>query len=89
MYYFYILYNSTIDKFYIGQTSNLELRLNDHNKTTHKVKFTAKSKGMWSVVYKEPFKTRSEAMKREKYVKSWKSRKKIKELINFELLNKF
>ena len=31
MYYVYILYSLTSDKYYVGQTDNLELRLKFHN----------------------------------------------------------
>lgn len=34
MYYVYIIYSPLIDKFYIGQTQNLESRLSKH-KTKH------------------------------------------------------
>jgi predicted GIY-YIG superfamily endonuclease len=31
MYYVYILYSATADRYYTGQTENLELRLQSHN----------------------------------------------------------
>ena len=82
MFYLYILYNSSIDKYYIGQTSNLNKRIIDHNSTGHKVKYTKKQSGKWSLVYKEEFETRSEAITREKFLKGKKSRSYIKEVIN-------
>jgi putative endonuclease len=78
-FYVYILYSSFKDKFYIGFTSNLEVRLIRHNQ---------KSKGFtgntndWTLVYTETYDLKSEALAREKQIKSWKSRVKIKELIN-------
>ncbi len=74
----YILFSQTKNKFYIGFTSNLEERLKRHNQ---------KSKGFtgsindWNLVYVETFLTKEEAMKREKQIKSWKSKTKIIELI--------
>ena len=74
----YILYSSTKDKFYIGFTSDLEERIIRHNQ---------KSKGFtgntndWKIVYTETYTTKSEALSREKQIKSWKSKIKIQELI--------
>lgn len=81
MFYFYILYNPTIDKYYIGYTSNLEKRLIEHNKSSHKSKFTRNQPGSWSLVYFEEFVSKSLAMKREKEVKSWKNKIRVKELV--------
>jgi putative endonuclease len=79
-YYFYILYNPVIDKYYSGQTSNVENRLKFHNQK-HKVKYTGKQISAWQLVYTETYPTRSEAVLREKAVKSKKSRKYILKLI--------
>ena len=75
----YIIFSSTKNKFYIGYTSDLEERIIRHNQ---------KSKGFtgntndWKIVYIESFTTKSEAISREKQIKSWKSRNKIQELIS-------
>ncbi len=74
MYFFYILYSESIDKYYVGHTSNLEERLRKHN-TNHKG-FTGKTSD-WKIVYSEQFATKSEAFAREREVKAWKSRKRI------------
>jgi putative endonuclease len=42
--------------------------------------FTARAKD-WTMVYRESFETRKEALVREKTIKNWKSSIKIKELI--------
>jgi putative endonuclease len=75
----YILYSESLDKYYIGHTSNLEERLKKHN-NRHKG-FTGKN-GYWKVVYTEHYGSKSEAMKREREIKSWKSRVKIQKLIS-------
>ena len=73
MWTFYILYSSFLDKYYIGYTGDvLAERLRKHN-SNHKG-FTG-GKGDWRIVYNEPFQTKEEAIKREKQVKGWKSRK--------------
>jgi putative endonuclease len=78
-YYFYVLHSETLDKFYIGHTSNLEERLRKHN-SNHKG-FTGKVND-WEIVYLEGFSTKELAYERERKVKKWKSSKRIKELIS-------
>ena len=65
-------------KYYIGSTDNLDKRLVRHNKEYSKY---TKSKGPFRVAYKEEFETRSEAKKREYYIKSLKSKIVIEKLI--------
>ena len=77
-YYFYILYSSNLDKYYFGHTSNLDERLKKHN-TNHKG-FTGKADD-WNVVYTETYPTKELAYAREREIKKWKSRVRIKELI--------
>ncbi|OGG14360.1 hypothetical protein A2773_02890 [Candidatus Gottesmanbacteria bacterium RIFCSPHIGHO2_01_FULL_39_10] len=74
----YILQSLKDDKFYIGSTDNFDKRLNKHNKGYSRY---TKNRGPFKVVYKELFNTRSEAKKREYYLKSLKSRKAIIKLI--------
>ena len=79
MYTVYALYSQKFDKIYIGFTSNLEQRLNSHNHLAKKgwtIKFRP-----WKVIYTEEFKDKSEAMKREKQLKSAKGREFIRSLI--------
>ena len=69
-------YNS----YYIGHTGDqLEERLRKHN-SNHKG-YTGKT-GDWKLVYSEDFHTKEEAYKREREIKSWKSRKLIEKLIS-------
>jgi putative endonuclease len=82
MYCVYILYSSKAKKLYIGATSNLEQRVYYQNKS--RSPFT-KMKGPWYPVYSEEYKTRSEAMIREREIKSWKSSKKIIEELNINI----
>ena len=78
-YYLYILYSNKADKFYIGYTTNPEKRLFDHN--GGKNRFTRVYRP-WRLVYQESFNDKTEAIKREKQLKNWKSRKQIEKLIN-------
>ena len=79
MFYTYILYSSTADKYYIGFTANeLSERLRKHN--SHHKGFTGKFTD-WTIVHSEMFATKREAMLREKEIKAWKSKIKIYNLI--------
>ena len=42
MFYVYILYSQSADKFYVGQTSDVHKRLREHNNPLENSKFTAK-----------------------------------------------
>ncbi|MCK4339463.1 MAG: GIY-YIG nuclease family protein [Candidatus Cloacimonetes bacterium] len=79
MYYTYILYSKRKNKYYIGHTNNLSLRLERHN--SGKSRFT-KSGIPWIIVYYDEYETKSEAMRRENEIKKQKSRKYIINLID-------
>jgi putative endonuclease len=80
MFYTYIIFSAKLNKFYIGSTGDdLVARLRKHN-TNHKG-FTG-GKGDWEMKHFEIFHTKEEALKREKVIKSWKSRKLIERLIS-------
>jgi putative endonuclease len=82
MFYIYILQSESSGRFYIGHTNNLDRRLAEHNDPASKNSLTTKRfSGPWQLVHSEQFATRSEAMAREKQIKSWKSRAAIRDLI--------
>ncbi len=78
MFYTYILYSKSIDRFYIGISENPNERLKKHR---------AKNKGFtnqatdWEIVFQRSFESKSEALAFENQIKSWKSKIKIKKLI--------
>ena len=74
----YILFSESLNRYYVGSTSNLIERLRKHN-SNHKG-FTGKASD-WKVVYKELYNTHSKALSREKQIKCCKSRKMIERLI--------
>jgi putative endonuclease len=74
----YVLYSPSFNKIYIGYTINIEERLKSHNYLTTKG-YTIKYRA-WEVVYKECYK--SEALKREKQLKTAKGREFIWNKIN-------
>lgn len=79
MFYTYILYSSSKDKYYVGSTENPQERLKKHN---------SKNKGYtnqaqdWEIQFLKPFETKAEALLFEKKIKTWKSRIKTQKLIN-------
>ena len=82
MFYTYILQSEFSGMHYIGSTQDLLARVDQHNDSNNtKYKTTGRFKGPWKLVYYETFKTRSDAMKREKQIKSWKSKKAVEKLL--------
>ena len=71
MYYVYVIQSQTAGIRYVGQTQDLEQRLRTHNEPDPLgVRFTGKNPGPWVLIYHETHATRSEAMRREKWLKS-------------------
>ena len=84
MFWIYILKSESTDKLYIGQTANLEERLQKHNNNkVGKLIYTHKQKGPWKLIYSEQYNTRSDAMKRERFLKSGQGREWIHNNIVF------
>ena len=70
-YYVYMLKSKSVKPVtYVGFTSNLQKRINLHN-SGKGAKFTRGRK--WKLIYKEKFKSKSEAISREYYIKSNRS----------------
>ena len=80
--YVYAIYNRKADKFYIGQTKDLNQRLEYHNGTEFKKSYTSRFDGSWELVYKEECANREVALKREKQLKSFRGREFIKSHLN-------
>ncbi|MBZ5702731.1 MAG: GIY-YIG nuclease family protein [Acidobacteriia bacterium] len=75
----YILQSETTKRYYIGQTQDWQDRLAYHNANYSKA---LKNRGPWQLVYREEYGTRSEAMRRERQLKSWKDRAMIERLVS-------
>ena len=74
----YILYSTSIDKYYVGYTNDIVRRLLEHNRI--KGKYT--DKGIpWELVYKESYADKVSAENREIEIKRKKSRKYIESLL--------
>jgi len=83
MFYAYVLQSLKTGKIYIGQTQDINKRIKRHNQElkTKPTAYTKRNQGSWKLVYKESFKTREEAIKRERELKSFQGRKFIKDKI--------
>jgi putative endonuclease len=77
MAYVYILKSIGFAKTYVGSTSDLVVRLDEHNNGLST--YTKRYKP-WKIVYSENFGTLHEARLREKYFKSAAGRRYIKKL---------
>jgi putative endonuclease len=77
---FYILYSATLDRYYIGHTTEpMAERLRKHL-SNHK-SWTARAKD-WEVKHREEWPDKSSAYRRELEVKGWKKRDRIEALIS-------
>ncbi len=69
----YVLYSVKFNQIYIGYTSDLTNRILSHNKLAtkgHTIKYRP-----WVIVHTEEYGTKTEAIKRENYLKSTQGRK--------------
>ena len=77
-YFVYILQSQRDLTYYIGYSKDPSVRLIKHNNS--KTGYTA-TKGPWALVYSEEYDTKSEAIKREKFLKRQKNTTFYKQLI--------
>jgi len=79
VFYLYILQSESTGRYYIGQTQDVSERLAYHNANYSKF---LKNRGPWRLAYTEQYRTRSEAVRRERQLKSWKDRHMIEKLLS-------
>jgi len=75
----YVLRSVSTGRLYIGQTQDLSRRLTEH--ASGIAKYT-RARGPWEMVHVEEYETRSEAMMREKSLKSAQGRESVKNMLN-------
>ncbi len=78
MYFAYILYSIIKNKYYVGSCKDVNKRLVKHN--TNHAGFTGKT-GDWAIKWTEEYSSKTDALKRERQIKAWKSRRMIEKLI--------
>ena len=78
----YILESETSGNYYIGSSENPEKRLQFHN--TREKGFTSRYRP-WRIIFKKEYESKSEALRAERKIKSWKNRKMIERVISGEI----
>jgi len=74
MYKVYVLKSKNAEKYYIGQTQDIDKRLEWHN--SPRARWTRRFQP-WDIVFTESFETRSEAIIRERTLKAVKNIKQF------------
>ncbi|MEN2414951.1 GIY-YIG nuclease family protein [Flavobacterium mesophilum] len=80
MFFVYILYSYTKEKFYVGQTNDIEDRLKRHNNGQS---LSTKNGAPWKVIYTIELNSRSEAVVLETKIKKRGAKRYLQD-INFE-----
>ena len=78
MYLVYLLFSGKLDRFYVGATSNFDVRMEFHDNPEAR-KFTARADD-WILFDKIECESKRQALSIEKHVKSMKSKTYIKNL---------
>ncbi|PIP87469.1 endonuclease [Candidatus Campbellbacteria bacterium CG22_combo_CG10-13_8_21_14_all_36_13] len=81
MFIVYAIYNQKHNKIYIGQTKDIEDRLDLHKSKVFHKSYTSRFDGQWKLIYKEQVPDRQTALRREKELKSFRGREFIKKYI--------
>jgi putative endonuclease len=85
----YILQSESTGKLYVGQSSDVQRRLQEHNNTElGRRRYTRRHQGPWRLCYTEEYFSRSEAMQRERFLKSGQGREWVKTNVRIEPINR-
>jgi putative endonuclease len=89
----YIIYSRLLDKYYIGYTEDLELRISQHNQGHYSDSYT-KISDDWQLFYLINCDSKNQAIKIETHIKKMKSKIYLENLkkypeIGLKLLEKF
>ena len=83
MFYVYVLKSKENGRLYVGQTHNLRQRFHQHREgnvwTTHKM-------GRLDLIFYEAFKAKSDAIRRERYLKTSKGKSSLRQIIRDSLI---
>jgi len=74
----YVLHSRTTGRYYTGLTSDLPTRLSQHNSDQST---STKHHGPWELVHQEQFETLSEAVRRERYLKTGHGRTEVERIL--------
>ncbi|MDA0195631.1 MAG: GIY-YIG nuclease family protein [Bacteroidetes bacterium] len=92
-FYCYIIYSDQLDKYYIGESEDVEKRIVEHNGAHYKGAFTSQVND-WKLFWSYQLTSRADARKLETFIKNMKSRSFIQKLASkpeliIDILNKF
>lgn len=68
MFFVYIIRSAKIKQLYVGFTTDIERRLNEHNLNQNR---STKNRGPWKLIYYEAFLSKHDALVREKALKNF------------------
>ena len=84
MHYLYILHSKKLNKYYIGETHDVNLRLEQHNEGFYdKNSFTKKGQP-WKLTFQLECRNKKQAQKIEQHIKKMKSKKYIQNLMQYQ-----
>jgi len=89
----YIIHSEALDRFYVGETHDVLLRIDRHNSNYYQNKWTAKGKPWTLFLFIQCF-DKHQALKIEKHIKKMKSKTYIQNLKKYpemtsKLLNRY
>ncbi|MCF6306512.1 MAG: GIY-YIG nuclease family protein [Flavobacteriaceae bacterium] len=82
MHFIYILHSSSLNKYYVGETPNVEIRLQQHNNHYFKTNFT-KNANDWNLKLSYQCSNKQKAVFLEKFIKRMKSKVFIEKVIQY------
>jgi putative endonuclease len=82
MYFTYVLQSATDNGFYTGSTQNLKLRFEQHNKGQVE---STRDRGPFTLIYYEACLDQKDALKREKYLKTYHGKQYLRKRLKFYL----
>jgi putative endonuclease len=77
-YYVYVLESIVTDSLYIGFTTNLKRRFQEHNKGLN---FSTKRDKPWKLIWYESYLSERDATRREKYLKTSQGSRLLKRML--------
>lgn len=78
----YILHSQKLNRFYIGYTTNLDLRLDFHLNDSQARKFTYKAND-WTLFFSLTCASKKQALAIEKHIKAMKSKVYVENLVKY------
>lgn len=80
----YVLRSCATNRYYVGVTGDLAIRLAQHNSAEINPSRWTRSRGPWELVFQKEYAETRSAIRAERYVKKMKSAKFLEKLISGE-----